>query len=835
MLNKNRFILIVIAFIFQVGTLAYAADTAEKLFPENLPANKWVEFSAAGFSKPVNGVIFQKDSKSLCGVPLGGLGTGCLDVETRGVLGFESIFFPRRNMKPFISYDVLRNPQLLLPFLGIAVDDQTWVLATDEFIKGGSILGAIDPVMDGYYLENMDYVGSFTADVPEITSVKSAQNIDYWGHYPVADLQYKTDCPVDVSLRAWSPFVLGDMGASAIPGAVFEVHLENTTQTNQKASLAFSFPGPTVDEAGTKYFTRSSVNQTFKGLHVVSQNAIVSYFLGVIGNEPIRYGDALSTSPDAWSKISKTLPTAPVMDFEGKTVSTSAGTSAAVDVNLAPNEKKTIRFLLTWYCTQYEGGSYDEVVNAFERPNEWGVSPYEAPGRENMMGVMYSPMYTTRYSNAVEVAKKLTNDHEKLLRKTLAWQQAIYESKELPGWLRDCLVNHLYVIAESSLWAAPKKPLGDWTFPNGAFAMTECPGICSITGCTASDWYGDFPLMYFFPDLQRMLLRLYKEYQRPDGAIPFLWASRDVTKPTYDWQIGLNGPCFTGLVHRFWLITGDDSVLTEFYPAIKKNVYFTMGLNPSDQGPISVHRKGPGQSWWEHTPIYGMVSHIGGVRLAYLKMVKNMAEKLGDKEFATECQAWFDKGSKALEENLWCEDTKSYMLFNDPETDRKSKTILSAQLDGDWACFINGLDPVFRRDRAETALKTIKKTCLTDYGMLGMMDYDTEDGVPTPHPYGTFTAEIRMIGMTYMYNGQEKFGLDVIKRLMNNMVLKQGMAWDLYCLIRTDTGGPRTGSDYFQNMMLWSVPAAMAGGDIGTPARPGGLAHRVLQAVENTE
>ena len=45
-----------------------------------------------------------------------------------------------------------------------------------------------------------------------------------------------------------------------------------------------------------------------------------------------------------------------------------------------------------------------------------------------------------------------------------------------------------------------------------------------------------------------------------------------------------------------------------------------------------------------------------------------------------------------------------------------------------------------------------------------------------------------------------------------------------------DTGERTFGNDYYQDMMLWSLPAAIAGTDFGASAKPGGLVYRVLQA-----
>jgi hypothetical protein len=46
-----------------------------------------------------------------------------------------------------------------------------------------------------------------------------------------------------------------------------------------------------------------------------------------------------------------------------------------------------------------------------------------------------------------------------------------------------------------------------------------------------------------------------------------------------------------------------------------------------------------------------------------------------------------------------------------------------------------------------------------------------------------------------------------------------------------DTGERTFGNDYYQDMMLWSMPAAVEGKDFGSPAKPGGLADRIIRAA----
>ena len=141
-----------------------------RLFDIRLPERQWLEFSADGFSRSVAGVLFRAGQSS-CGIPLGGIGTGCLDLDTDGTLGRCSIF------NTFVPHRVLG-----VPFAGISAGSQAWVLTTRP-----------------------------------AHGVESAKQVHYWGHYPIADLEFEMDCPVSVGLRAWCPFLPGDAVTSNTP------------------------------------------------------------------------------------------------------------------------------------------------------------------------------------------------------------------------------------------------------------------------------------------------------------------------------------------------------------------------------------------------------------------------------------------------------------------------------------------------------------------------------------------------------------------------------------------------------------------------------------------
>lgn len=787
-----------------------------ELFDAKTPTRKWAEFPAEGYKVPVSGIVFTGQDKICAGMPLGGLGTGCLDIETTGVLGFSSVFFPSVMVDP-TPYQTLRNAQLLTPFLGIAVGGTTWVLASQELIDGGTFRGCIDPVDPGNYTQNENYMSHWQVSVPKTESVEAAKDIRYWGHYPIVDIDYTTDAPVAVSLRAWSPFLPGDAKDSALPVAIFEVHLQNTSNTKQSGQLAFNFPGPHANEAGGKTFERKTTDED--GWQAVEVNANrARYSVAVLDESSAKFGGNLSVGGKAWSEFAKQLPDAKTDD---------PGASVAVPFQLEAGASKTVRIVLAWYVKDWLGGAYDEIKHFDETwtTNEFVLSRVGRKDRST-----YVPNYTRRFDGPLAIVREVANRHESLLDRVIAWQSAIYADKSLPVWLRAALVDNLSQFAEDSIWAAPEGELADWAAPLGAFQMIECPRTCSIVGCTASNYYGDLPIAYFFPELERQILRGYAAYLRPDGAIPFLYPPNDFTKPAFEWQIGLNGACFADLVHRLWMRTGDDEILHEFYPVVKKNTEFTVKLADGEHGIISFHREGKGQEWWEHTPVYGMVTHLAGVRLAQLRFAQDMAEHVGDKEFADQCAAWIKEAQSLTENNLWNDETQSYAFYVYPEKKMRSDDIMSSQLDGQWMVDLHDLPPVFQQDRIQATLATIAETCLVEMGLAGF----AEPGKgPDLERYGTFPPEVLIVAMTYMYQGQRELGLEIARRCMDNMIRVQGLGWDMPNLIRCDTGARTYGADYYQNMILWGLPAALAGQNLAGPCQPGGLVDEVIKSAAN--
>ena len=249
--------------------------------PQALPHLTWSQFHALGFRSPVCGMLHRKGTPAQCGMPLGSIGTGCLDLDTDGTLGYCTIF----------NSFVPPRGKLNLPFLGLRVEKR---------------LGFLLPV----------------------TRTKSkmsepASEIHYWGHYPVADLEFDTTAPVSVGLRAWSPFVPGDV-------ALFPTRPERSLKfifairdnVPQKGSLVFNFPGPTQAEAqisrdseregaiqlvsrpgpvakGVTRPKRQPLDGELKGVRVSSETGM-EYTFGTVAKGNVHVNGPLASVGNAW-------------------------------------------------------------------------------------------------------------------------------------------------------------------------------------------------------------------------------------------------------------------------------------------------------------------------------------------------------------------------------------------------------------------------------------------------------------------------------------------------------------------------------------------------------
>ncbi len=487
----------------------------------------------------------------------------------------------------------------------------------------------------------------------------------------------------------------------------------------------------------------------------------------------------------------------------------------------------------------------------------WHAPVWRAGGSSGQADTnAFTHMYARTYPDLESVLATLWAQHEAMLARIIAWQEVLYTAPEVPGWLADSLINNLHLLPECSIWSQAGGVLGDWVDPElGLFALNECPRGCPQLECLPCSFYGNVPLLYFFPETALSTLHGYRAYQMDDGRPPWIFGGitasdpdnrqpYDLAAPDRGYQTVLNGACYIIMADRYWRTSGDDGFLQDFWDSLKRCNDFALSLRPAYGASQVVSMPTPGtdshglgDTEWFEAPEpgwKGYVTHAGGIRLAQVSIMRRMARAMRDAAYVRQCEEWLAAGQATLEDILW--NDNCYWNFREPETDSASDLVFGYQLDGQWITRWHGVDNVFPPERVATTLDTIRRiNC--DLSQSGAVNYANPDGsvaqVGGYGPYSYFPPELFMLAMTYMYEGHRAFGLDLLQRCLANIV-RWGYVWDFPNTTRgdCDTGQRTFGADYYQNMMLWAVPAALQQADLTAPGADQGLVQRMRTAIQ---
>ena len=675
------------------------------------------EFKASGFDENVCGVVYH-NAEVKCGVPLGGLGTGYIEL-------LPDCKFGKSTISIFNSWPA---PQEI----------------NQHFLR--------------VEINNSKSVNLCSGD-------KNVEDIFYWGHYPVADLIFKTKLPLDISMRAFSPFVLKDSFLSNIPAAIFEIDANNIDNKQNYLSFSFSFPNPKLPDG-------------YKGFDIIPVEE--SKLKGVEVKNSTWGGYSIVSNIDGKTKINYNV------DELKATVS--------VSFSLNKNEGRKFYFILAWVYPVFR--DTDAKVR--------------------------TQNYSFKFNSSRDTAKYTANNLKHIKNKIFKWQENIYKNKEYPLYLKDALINGLYSLAKNTWWVNSKEK-DSWYLKEGLFTHSESFTGCPITETMVCRFHGHFPILLFFPELEKTTLHAFAHYQLGSGEIPFSFGQpAGLDRPHYQCQHPLNSQQFVQLVYRYYLSTKDKAFLKRLYPNIKKAIEFCITLDTDKDGLINEFPHPiPGESWpanqfYDCWPWYGTSSYVSGTWLATLKTAEAIGLLMKDKKFAISCKKIFDKGMKSFEKKLW--NGKYYILYNDTENRKKSEICLANQLMGQFCAYISGLGRIFPENRIESVIKSVESLNMKA-AKNGVSNGCNPDGSrdfskiykagELQHASEIFVGENLCFASMCSYFGRKDLCLEITKRIYESIALKSKTLWNWHCVISSETGEPVWGSDYYSDLMIWLIPLSL--------------------------
>lgn len=726
----------------------------------------------------------------LSGIPLGGIGTGSVELRPDG---------------EFHAWQIYNTPRWAECAREAEVDDgegytgslSFWIRTEDQ---GRVLLRKLS-------LRTPD--DEFTYRM--YSACKPVESIEFEGRFPVCELAYiDDDLPVSVRLRAIAPFVPHDAPLSGTPGFYLDFTVENRTDRPIRADLlcrceaeflggvdrinrgiraddtlslsaesgkngvCLSVSGGSerhLVTADYKRYLREYVSYSEFG---VVQESLLFDFLerGAIpdsdaGIPPKRSGspleelsderltelcDEIAVYPFAASireRVRKLNPTFPA-DREEKIAYLNAcygqierlerrdaipfGSGAlSATVNLPPKGRDEVNFVYSWYF-----------------PDHIGID-----------GRYLGHFYGDRFKDAADVNRFLRENRAKIADRAVEFADLLFDTT-MPAVYPDCWSSHLATLVKCSWWLA-----------DGKFGIWEGLGFCGFH-TTDITYHASFGLLALFPELQKGQMEMGAAFQRADGRVHHFFTPDLYHVDDGYHRVDMNMQ-FVLMVARDYLWTGDFGYLSRMWGPVCKAMDSTQALDGNGDGlPDRETRRNTYDAWnFSGTPTY-----IAILWLSALTAAIRLAVRMEDTDRREKWEKIREIGLSSLENKLW--NGEYYDLWMD-ET-RRDGSLMSDQLDGEFFLRAAGIGSNLPDERIRTVIRAI---LAHNYDPeRGLINASCPDGHPTTlATYKNCQAEARWTGIGYAFAalclsvGFADEAEDLVRNIHESQA-RYGLFWD---------------------------------------------------------
>lgn len=744
------------------------------------------------------------------GVPLGGIGTGCIE------LGQDARF---RN----VTINNNRTAATRIPFAdgafiairaGVAREWSTMILQPETSV-------------------------AFDAAGVKPRHVRPDE-LAWYGLYPASNYRLNSEAfPLEVQWSALAPVIPYDTEASTLPLMISVLQFTNPSEEMYSVSGMFNWENLRGCTAESWPEQRGAIERiTFtdhdETLHagVPAQQDInapppLSTGLAYALDEPCRSNAdgnyCLVALPEegsrialaSWNKDNPEEVAAIWNSFDERgtlpdrfSADPAANCGAvSVSINMAPRETRRFVFLLTWYCPVYQ--AYGENLgNA----------------------------YASEYRSALEVVAYGLR-HAKYFQKAVGnWQQRMLQST-LPQWYTRMLLNNCHVLSTNTLLTR-----------EGEFAMIESPREPK-TGVLDRSFYSSFGTLLFYPSLAEKELerfappeesetepgRLYRDFGAATIRKPSLATQSDELMDVY--------PKFILMAYRNFHLTGKMVHLMNLYPTLRRVVEYVLKHDSDQDGVPEVSGE---CTTFLGMKASGMNSYVGGLWVAALHAMRNLAEHVKRPREARQFERLAQRAQRAFEARMWSDEAACYRWDTAPGDDSEENAPVdwrhSAQLAGAWYADFLHLEGPFAHRRIVDALKTIAAANERPAGVAlcsragdVQVEDGEEDGAPRYGDSAWPNLTVAYYACPQITHESADRGFDTLKTIYQGMHVRrkrgfnQSLMWDP---IQDDAVGPLQ-DRHMSALSIWHTLFALEGFWLSVPERRLVIAPRLPEGVNH--
>ena len=747
--------------------------------------------------------------------PLGGIGTGSF------CLGGRADF---RDFELFNSPDKGCNP----PYTFFALRAQS----PCEHAVTRILEGALQPPYRG---------GGFGAGVP-LAGLPRMRNVALDACYPFARYTLSDpDVPLTVHLEAFNPLIPLDIDRSGLPVAILRYRLVNPTDEPVQASVAgslYNFIGCDSSKRRGQWSSKpaepgqllggnvNELRQTttdgvpLQGLLMRSQ--FVAPRTPQDGTMAIVALSGKATWRRSWGsnhwnrhilsfwddftedgRLDDPMESSPSPEGQGQVG------SLAVGATVPPRSSAALTFLICWHFPHRTAAGCG-----------WDTLDAE--------GGWVGNFYATQYADAWDVAEQVAPRLDALEADSLTFSRALVAAS-LPQPVKEAALNNLSTLRSQTCFRTADGRF--FAFEGTEDSRGSCFGSCTHV------WNYEQATAFVFPALARSM----RDSELEEGTLPNGMNCFRLHLPlggepwkyaAADGQMGVVMKCY-----REWQLSGEGEWLARQWPTIRSLVSYAWlpgGWDADRDGVMEgVQHNTFDIEFFGPNPLSG-VWYLGALRAA-----AEMAQAVGDNEFAEDCRALFRRGSAWVDANLFngeyyvqqvrtpasLEDTLPELRAGMGETDladpefQMGSGCLIDQLVGQYMAHVSGLGYLLSREKIRSALQSLyrynfrrdlhshwnnmRTYALGNEGGLLMASWPRGDRPRVPFPYW---GEI-MTGFEYqaavhmIYEGMIDEGLEVIAAIRRRFDGQRRNPWNEH----------EAGHHYARALASWAAIPALSG------------------------
>jgi len=560
----------------------------------------------------------------------------------------------------------------------------------------------------------------------------------YYALYPRSWFVYDWDqLPVDLSVEQFSPILPDNYQESSYPIALFNWTATNPSDQAVTVGVMFTWQNTLGPRPGRMQWAQSEDTPAGRMVGVVmgrdetfanqvGRGTVALAALEVPG-VTVSYNSNFNVASDGADIWNDFADDGALSNTEDPTPSEMRGplpgVGVAITFELQPGQTITAPFAMAW----------DMPVMTFGEDQSW----YKR----------YTAFYGRDSDNAWQIAADGLANVENWQTAIDTWQEPILSDSERPLWYKTALFNELYYVADGgTIWehgrVGEADPGADYM---GHFGYLECPDYAFYNTFDV-DFYASYVFLELWPEIETRIMRDFaanvpeedtstfivgydgsKVQRKVKGAV-----SHDAGGPgeapwvkynAFTWQ-NVNG--WKDLNSKFVLRLYRDAVLLDQPELVSEmwDVAVTamdyLGAMDQDGDGIPENAGIPDQTY-DTWPATGVSAYSGGLWVASLAAMSEMAKMVGDQDAADQYAAQFQTAQARYEAVLWNGDYYNY--------DQTSDAIMAGQVVGDVYEAISGI-PTLPQDHVDSALNTVytHNVMLYNEGQMGAINGMYPDG-----------------------------------------------------------------------------------------------------------